>query len=53
VHTAPVARALAHQAGVEMPLAEAVCAVLEGRASATDALRTLLAREPRAEVEYR
>lgn len=53
VYTAPVARALAREAGVEMPLAEAVCAVLEGRISATEALRALLAREPRAELERR
>lgn len=53
VLTAPVARSLAHEAGVEMPLTEAVCAVLDGRQSAPEALRELLAREPRAELERR
>jgi glycerol-3-phosphate dehydrogenase (NAD(P)+) len=42
-----VARALA--AGVEMPIAEAVCAVLEGKISARAAVGQLLSRDPRAE----
>jgi len=41
--------ARAHAAGVEMPITEAVCAVLDGRLSARDALGRLLARDPRAE----
>ena len=49
VSTAPVARALAMQKSVEMPILQAVCEVLEGRARATDAVLSLLAREPRRE----
>lgn len=49
VATAPAARALAVRHGVEMPILEAVCAVLEGRIRAPEAVLELLAREPRQE----
>jgi glycerol-3-phosphate dehydrogenase (NAD(P)+) len=49
VATAPAARALAARHGVDMPILEAVCAVLEGRIRATEAVQALLAREPRRE----
>ena len=49
VHCARAALALARRLQVEMPITEAVCAVLfEGR-TAADAVAALLAREPRAE----
>ncbi len=49
VGTAPVARLLAAQAGVQMPILEAVCEVLEGRLRAHKAVLELLSREPRRE----
>ncbi len=49
VNTAPVARALALRHAVDMPILQAVCDVLEGRARATEAVLSLLAREPRRE----
>ncbi len=49
VRSAPCVRDRARRAGVEMPITEAVCAVLfESRAPA-DAVRQLLARDPKAE----
>jgi glycerol-3-phosphate dehydrogenase len=33
-----------------MPLAQAVCDVLDGRSTPADALRRLLARDPKREV---
>ncbi len=47
--TAPVLRRVAATAGVEMPIVEAVCALLEGRASAGEAVEALLARPLRSE----
>lgn len=47
--TAPVLREAARALGVEMPVVDAVCAVLDGSASADDAIRALLARPLRAE----
>ncbi|MGB7405248.1 MAG: NAD(P)H-dependent glycerol-3-phosphate dehydrogenase, partial [Pacificimonas sp.] len=44
VHTAPVLARAASAAGVEMPIAETILEVIEGRLSAADALGTLLAR---------
>jgi len=47
------APAVAHRAtaiGVQMPIAEAVCAVLDGTASPRQALERLLARDPKREV---
>ena len=41
--------AAAHEAGVEMPVSEAVLAVIESRLSPSDAVASLLAREPKAE----
>ena len=49
VDTAPALVTRAKQAGVEMPIAEAVCAVLDGRIRPRAALEQLLARDPRAE----
>ena len=49
VRSAPAVAARAAALGVEMPLTTAVCAVLEGRMAAPEALRRLLAREPKAE----
>ncbi|MFN3724811.1 MAG: NAD(P)H-dependent glycerol-3-phosphate dehydrogenase [Allosphingosinicella sp.] len=48
--TAPVLRRVAEQRGVEMPIVEAVCALLDGSASAKDAVEALLSRPLRAEV---
>jgi glycerol-3-phosphate dehydrogenase (NAD(P)+) len=49
VSSALAARAHARRHGVEMPITEAVCAVLfEGRAP-RDAVQQLLARDPRRE----
>lgn len=47
--TAPVAVALAGRLGVEMPIAEQVTAVLEGRASIAGAMQALLGRALTAE----
>jgi len=49
VTTARAARALAGRHQVEMPITEAVCAVLFEGVAAADAVRRLLARDPRAE----
>ena len=49
VATAPAARELAARQGVDMPILEAVCAVLEGRSRAPEAVLALLSREPRRE----
>jgi glycerol-3-phosphate dehydrogenase (NAD(P)+) len=51
--TAPVARRLAADAGIEMPIVEAVCAVLDARMGAAQAVHALLSREPRSEREPR
>lgn len=45
VRTAPVIQALGKGLGVELPIVEAVCAVLEGRWTAQEALLDLLSRE--------
>lgn len=50
VHSAPAVRARARAAGVEMPITEAVCAVLDGELSPPQALDRLLAREPKREA---
>lgn len=49
VWSAPAIVARARSLQVEMPISEAVCAVLEGRSSARDAVERLLSRDPRAE----
>jgi glycerol-3-phosphate dehydrogenase (NAD(P)+) len=46
--TAPVLRGLAHRLGVEMPITEGVCAVLEG-VSLRDLVDQLMRREPTSE----
>jgi glycerol-3-phosphate dehydrogenase (NAD(P)+) len=43
LHTAPALAALAREAGVDLPITDAVCSVIAG-ASIPDALATLLAR---------
>ncbi|SCC92926.1 glycerol-3-phosphate dehydrogenase (NAD+) [Thiomonas sp. X19] len=50
VPTAQTVLELAHSRGVAMPITAAVADLLGGRCSATDALRTLLAREPQPEA---
>jgi glycerol-3-phosphate dehydrogenase (NAD(P)+) len=49
VWSAPAVASRARKAGVEMPLTQAVCAVLEGRLSPREALDRLLARDPKRE----
>jgi glycerol-3-phosphate dehydrogenase (NAD(P)+) len=49
VWSAPAVAARAAQAGVEMPLTQAVCAVLDGRLAPRAALDRLLARDPKRE----
>ena len=46
--TAPVLRDLSHRLGLELPITEGVCAVLEG-VSLTDLVEQLMRREPTAE----
>ncbi len=50
VYSAVTVRNRARAAGVEMPITDAVCEVLEGRLSPADAVRLLMARDPRPEV---
>lgn len=47
--TAPVLRDVARQAGVEMPIVEGVCALLEGNVSVSEMIDALLARPLRPE----
>lgn len=49
VYTARVAAERARSLGVEMPITEAVVAVLEGRIHAAQAVAGLMARQPRSE----
>lgn len=49
VHTAPTLQARARASGVDMPITDAVVAVLEGRLSPAQALQRLMAREARSE----
>jgi len=53
VHSAHAVRGRAREAGVEMPITEAVCAVLDGVLSPPRALDRLLAREPKREAAQR
>jgi glycerol-3-phosphate dehydrogenase (NAD(P)+) len=46
--TAPVLRSMAHELGVELPITEGVCSVLEGR-SLEDLAASLMGRRPRGE----
>jgi glycerol-3-phosphate dehydrogenase (NAD(P)+) len=50
VQSAHAVVARARGAGVEMPISEAVCAVLDGRLTAPQALDRLLSREPKPEA---
>lgn len=50
VHSAHAVRERARDCGVEMPITEAVCAVLDGVLSPSQALDRLLAREPKREA---
>ena len=50
VYSAPVVLQRARGLGVEMPITEAVVAVLEGRLQAADAVRLLMSREARSET---
>ena len=49
VFTAPVLTEMADAEGIEMPIASAVVAILEGRASVDEATETLLTRPFRSE----
>ena len=48
-HTAPVLARAAREAGVDMPIVAAVCALLSGEASVNEVVERLLARPLRAE----
>jgi glycerol-3-phosphate dehydrogenase (NAD(P)+) len=50
VHSAHAVRARARSVRIEMPITEAVCAVLDGALSPPQALDRLLAREPKREA---
>jgi glycerol-3-phosphate dehydrogenase (NAD(P)+) len=50
VHTAPTLQARARASGVDMPITDAVVAVLHGRLSPGQALMQLMAREARPEA---
>ena len=49
VWSAPAIVARARALGIEMPITQAVCAVLEGTVTPRDAVEQLLSRDPRAE----
>ena len=49
--TAKSARALAKKHGIDMPITEAVCRMLEEDVPAAEAMRSLLSREARSEQE--
>ena len=49
VHTAPMLLARARRLGVEMPITEAVVAVIDGRLTPTQAVPQLMGREARSE----
>ncbi|HEX2217068.1 MAG TPA: glycerol-3-phosphate dehydrogenase, partial [Xanthobacteraceae bacterium] len=50
VFTAPILIEMARQRGIEMPIANAVAAVLDDRSSVDDAIESLLTRPLRAEI---
>lgn len=50
VYSAPVVLERARAVGVEMPISQAVVAVLDGRLQAREAMRLLMSREARAEA---
>jgi glycerol-3-phosphate dehydrogenase (NAD(P)+) len=47
--TAPVLRDLSHRLGIELPITEGVCSVLEGNVELTDILQGLMGRRPTGE----
>ena len=49
-HTAPVLQALARDMGIEMPITDAVCALLSGKVGARRMVESLLARPLRTEA---
>ncbi|MBT0670385.1 NAD(P)-dependent glycerol-3-phosphate dehydrogenase [Novosphingobium profundi] len=49
--TAPILAELARRDGIDMPIVEAVCRLLEGKAPAADVVSRILARPLRAEQE--
>lgn len=49
VHTAPEVARIAKALGVEMPITEAVCAVLDGKFSAAAMVDALMRRDPKTE----
>ena len=51
VPTAHSVRAHAKRLGVEMPIVDAVCAVLDGRQAPAEAVAQLMSRDPRAETQ--
>jgi glycerol-3-phosphate dehydrogenase (NAD(P)+) len=51
VETAPSVLALATRVGVEMPIAEQVQALIDGRCSASEAVERLMGREARPELD--
>ena len=53
VRSAHAVLARARQCDIDMPITEAVCAVLEGAMTAAEALLALLAREPKVEAQPR
>jgi len=52
VHTAPEVARIAAKLGVEMPITDAVCAVIEAKLTAADAVDTLMRRDPKAETRF-
>ncbi len=51
VRSAHAVLARARQCGVDMPITESVCAVLDGALTPSEALHALLAREPKVEAQ--
>ena len=51
VRSAHAVQGRARQLDVDMPITEAVCAVLDGALTPSEALHALLAREPKVEVQ--
>jgi glycerol-3-phosphate dehydrogenase (NAD(P)+) len=49
VKTAPGVRDLARSRGVEMPIVEEVCRILDGETTPEEAVRTLMMRDPKPE----
>jgi glycerol-3-phosphate dehydrogenase (NAD(P)+) len=47
--TAPVLRDVSHRLGIELPITEGVCSVLEGRVRLADLVEGLMGRRPRGE----